>query len=138
MKFSYYPSIYPSYHSDLGTTHLKRFFLDYNAHTYWFSINVKKVLGVASIPEWFKIAFGFSANGMIGKFENPTFYRGKPFPHLTRHHQFLLSLDINFAKIPTKKKWLRDLYRATNIIKIPFPVLEYNRIERIKLSPLYF
>ena len=138
MKFSYSPSIYPSYHSDLGTTHLNRFFLDYNAHTYWFSGNIKIITGITSMPDWLNIAVGYSANGMIGKLENPTFYMGKPFPHLDRNRQFLLSFDINFAKIPTNKIWLRNFYRAINIIKIPFPTLEYNRIEGVTFRPLYF
>lgn len=138
MKFSYSPSIYPAYHSELGTTPLNSFFLDYNAHTYWFSGNINKITGITSIPEWLNIALGYSANGMIGKLENPTFYQGKPFPHLSRYRQFLLSFDINFAKIPAEKKWLRNFYRAINCIKIPFPALEYNRIEGIKLRPLYF
>lgn len=138
MKFSYTPSIYPSYHSELGTTQLNSFFLDYNAHTYWFSGNIKKITGIESIPEWLNIAFGYSANGMIGKLENPTFYQGKPFPHLDRYRQFLFSFDINFAKIQTEKKWLRNFYRAINMIKIPFPALEYNKIEGVKLRPLYF
>ena len=138
MKFSYSPSIYPSYHSDLGTTHLNRFFLDYNAHTYWFSANIKKITGLASMPEWLNLALGYSANGMIGKLENPSFYVGEPFPHLDRYRQFLFSLDINFAKIPTEKKLLRNFYRAVNVIKIPFPTLEFNRIEGVKFRPLYF
>jgi uncharacterized protein YfiM (DUF2279 family) len=138
MKFSYSPSIYPSYHTDLGTNHLNSFFLDYNAHTYWFSANMKRITGIEHIPDWLNLAIGYSANGMIGKLENPTVYRGQPFPYLERYRQLLFSLDINFAKIPTKKIWLRNFYRALNIIKIPFPTLEYNRIEGVKFRPLYF
>ncbi len=138
MKFSYSPSIYPSYHSDLGTNHLNSFFLDYNAHTYWFSGNMKKITGIEYIPEWLNLAVGYSANGMIGKLENPSFYMGQPFPHLDRYRQFLFSLDINFAKIQTEKKWLRNIFRVVNIIKIPFPTLEYNRMEGVKFRPIYF
>ena len=68
MKFSYSPSIYPNYHTHLGESHLERFFLDYNAHTYWFSGNLQQLTGLEKIPPWLNIAFGYSANGMIYEF----------------------------------------------------------------------
>lgn len=138
MKFSYSPSAYPKYHSILGETQLESFFLDYNAHTYWLSANVFKITGIEKFPKWINVAFGYSANGMIKEFENPLYYNGAPFPHLERYRQFLFSMDIDFSKIPTEKKWLRSVFRAVNLIKIPFPALEYNRIDKFKFRPLYF
>ena len=138
LKFSYSPSIYPKYHSILGESHLERFFLDYNAHTYWLSGNINRLTGFQNFPKWINIAFGYSANGMIKEFENPAYYEGKPFPHLERYRQFLLSLDIDFSKIPTKKRWLRSIFRTVNLIKIPFPAVEINRIDKVKFRPLYF
>lgn len=138
MKFSYSPSIYPQYHTILGETHLERFFLDYNAHTYWLSGNIKRLTGIKKMPSWINIAYGYSANGMIYEFENPTYYRGNLFPQLDRYRQHLFSLDIDFSKILTNKKWLRTLLRAVNLIKLPFPALEINNVEGIKFRPLYF
>lgn len=138
LKFSYSPSIYPKYHSILGESHIERFFLDYNAHTYWLSGNINRLTGIDNIPRWINIAFGYSANGMIKEFENPVYYNGEPFPHLERYRQFLISLDIDFSKIPAKKKWLRSIFRTVNLIKIPFPALEINRIDNVKFRPLYF
>lgn len=138
MKFSYSPSIYPSYHPSLGDSHVERFFLDYNAHTYWLSGNMRHLTGSQKVPAWLNVAFGYSANGMIYEFENPTVYRGEPFPHLDRYRQYLFSLDIDFSKIPTKKKWLGKVFRAINLVKVPFPALEWNRIEGVQFSPLYY
>lgn len=138
MKFSYSPSIYPSYHHSLGETPLESFFLDYNAHTYWFSGNIKRLTGLQKIPAWLNIAVGYSSNGVIKEFNNPTFYRGEPFPVLPRYRQYLLSLDIDFSKIKTKKKWLRMLLKAANMIKVPFPALEANEIDGFRLRPIYF
>lgn len=138
MKFSYSPSIYPDYHTTLGESHLERFFLDYNAHTYWLSLDLKRVTKSRIIPKWLNLAVGYSANGMIKEFENPSFYRGEPFPHLDRYRQFLISLDINCAKIPTRKPWVRKLLRAVNLIKVPFPAIEINRLDQVKLRPFYF
>lgn len=138
MKFSYSPSIYPSYHSHLGETHLDRFFLDYNAHTYWFSGNLRKITGIQKIPGWLNVAYGYSANGMIYEFDNPQFYRGKPFPKLERYRQHLLSFDIDCSRIKTKSKLLKTVFRTVNTIKFPFPTIEYDRVEGLKFRPLYF
>jgi len=138
MKFSYSPSIYPKYHSNLGETQLESFFLDYNAHTYWFSGNIQKLTGLKNVPYWLNFSLGYSANGMINEFDNPKFYMGQPFTELERYRQYLFSLDIDFSKIQTNKKWLRSIFSAVNLIKIPFPALEINRVDGLKFRPLYF
>lgn len=138
MKFSYSPSVYPNYHHHLGETHVERFFLDYNAHTYWLSGNANKLTGVKSLPAWLNIAIGYSANGMIYEFENPKYYRGEPFPELRRYRQFLFSLDVDLSKVPTNKKWVRKLLNAANYIKIPFPAVEFNVENGWRFRPLYF
>lgn len=138
MKFTYSPSGYPKYHHILGETPLESFFLDYNGHTHWLSINLKGVTGLQDLPPWLNVALGYSANGMIKEFENPTWYRGEPFPHLERYRQFLFSLDIDLTRIPTKQKWVRTTLQTINMIKIPFPTLEYNRVDGMKFRPIYF
>jgi hypothetical protein len=138
MKFSYSPSGYPKYHHILGTNHLENFFLDYNGHTHWLSANIKGLTGISFLPGWLNMAFGYSANGMIFEFENPTYYQGKPFPYLERYRQFLFSLDIDMSKIPAKRRWVRTVFSTVNLIKVPFPALEFNRIDGVKLRPLYF
>lgn len=138
MKFSYSPSKYPQYHSHLGETHLKSFFLDYNAHTYWLSANLKKITRSKKIPSWLNFAFGYSANGMIYEFENPKYYQGKPFPYLRRYRQFIFSPDIDFSRIPTNKKWLRSVFKTLNLLKFPFPALEINSKDGLKFRGLYY
>lgn len=138
MKFSYSPSEYRDYHHALGETHLESFFLDYNAHTYWLSANLQRITGAEKIPSWLNIAFGYSGNGMIKEFDNPTYYKGEPFPDFERYRQYLLSLDIDVSKIPTKRRWLQSVFRTINLIKIPLPAIEFNRIEGVNFRPFYF
>ncbi len=138
LKFSYSPSKYRKYHPILGESHLESFFLDYNAHTYWLSGNISKLTGIKNFPGWINIAFGYGANGMIKEFENPTYYMGEPFPYFERYRQFLFSLDIDFSRIPSRKKWVRSILRTVNLIKFPFPALEINRIDKVKFRPLYY
>lgn len=138
VKFSYAPSPYPKYHSRFGDNHLVHFFNDYNAHTYWLSLNVKDFFPRTKLPTWFNLAFGYSANGLFGEMENPKFYRGEPFPHFERYRQYLFSLDIDLSKIKTKRKFLRKIFRAVNMLKIPFPAVEWNRIGGWGWHWLYF
>ena len=138
MKFSYSPSIYPQQHSGLGVSHIERFFIDYNGHTYWMSGNIQRLTGIENIPQWLNIAIGYSANGVIGEFKNPEYYKGKPFPFIPRYRQLLLSLDINFSKIHTNKIWVRKLLNTINLIKMPLPALEFNRIDGVKAHIIYF
>lgn len=137
-KFSYSPSGYPKYHPRLGTTPVESFFLDYNGHSYWLSLNLKSSTGVEYLPSWLNLAFGYSINGVIKDFANPTTYNGEPFPHLERYRQFVLSLDIDWTRIETDKRWLRNLFRTLNMIKVPFPALEYNRVDGLKGHWIYF
>ncbi len=138
MKFSYAPSIYPDYHNHLGETHLERFILDYNGHTYWFSGNLRKLTRLQKLPSWLNVAYGYSANGMIYEFDNPTFYKGTPFPKLERYRQHFLSLDIDCSRIKTNRKLLKTILRTINLVKIPFPAVELNRVHGLRFRPLYF
>ena len=138
MKFSYSPSIYPQYHRILGETPMEQFIYDYNGHTHWLSFGINRITGIDYIPKWLNLAIGYSANGMIYEFDNPQYYMGKPFPHLERYRQYLFSLDVDFSKIPTNKKWLQKVFRAINILKVPFPTLELNRVDGIKFHPVYY
>lgn len=138
IKFSYSPSPYAGFYPPLGETPLQQFFYDYNGHTYWLSANMNKISGQNFFPDWLNIAFGYSGNGMLKEFENPSFYRGEALPDFVRHRQYLLSLDIDFTKIETDKKWLRVVLRAANMIKVPFPALEYTKVQGFKFKPFYF
>lgn len=138
MKFSYSPSIYPDYHHILGENHLERFFLDYNGHTYWLSANLRSITKNDKIPPWLNVALGYSANGMIKEFSNPEFYRGEPFPKLERYRQYIFSLDIDLSRIKTRKKFLRKIFKTINLIKIPFPGIEWNRVDGFRGRAFYF
>lgn len=140
MKFSYSPSGYPRHNPYyLGENQLQSFFMDYNAHTYWLSFNLpgfgknKRIL-----PHWLNLAVGYSANGMLDEFKNPTFLRGQFLPNLPRYRQYLLSLDIDFSRIKTRHRLLKRIFNFINFLKIPAPTLELNRLQGSKFHWLYF
>jgi hypothetical protein len=139
MKFSYSPSGYSKYHPYyLGATPVESFFLDYNGHTYWLSANIHDIFPRVKVPSWLNIAFGYSANGMIGEFRNAQSYKGIPIPEMKRYRQYLFSLDIDLSKIKTSNKFLATLFSQLNVLKIPFPALEYNGLQKFSFRPFYF
>ena len=140
-KISYHPTRYAKYRPNLlGGSFGEQMMKDYNGQTFWLSANIHSFLKDESkFPRWINVAVGFGANGMIGGMENPEFDSdGNTLPNLIRHRQFYLSLDVDLTKIRTKKKWLRTIFKAVNIIKLPFPTIEFNPIQKVKVHPVYF
>lgn len=110
----------------MGDTYLESLLYDYNGHSYWLSMNANRIKGLKQLPDWLNIAVGYSANGMYGEFENKTAYKGIPIPETERYRQYLLSLDIDWTKIPTNAKWLKTIFKGLMFVKIPFPAFEVN------------
>ncbi len=139
MKFSYAPSPYAQYRPwVLGESHGQRLFQDYNGHTYWLSLNLNAVAPSWGLPPWLNVAVGYSGNGMLSEFTNPAFSRGVRMPDLERHRQYFLSVDLDLTQFNPRSRFLRSLFRALNLVKIPAPALEYNRRDGLRLRPLYF
>lgn len=122
----------------LGNNTLESFFYDYNGHTYWLSMNANKLFLKDVLPSWINLSVGYSANGMLGEFDNRRYYMGNKLPQYDRTRQFLLSLDIDWEKIPTDSKFLKALFAGLNYIKIPFPALEINSQGQFSAYWLYF
>jgi hypothetical protein len=111
LKFSFAPSPYRDQaHGYLGNSALGSIFLDYNAHTYWFSLPANRLLFQDKLPDWLSLSVGYSANGMFGEFKNRMYYRGKPIPPTERYRQYLISADIDWTRIPTNSKFLKTLF----------------------------
>jgi len=138
-KFSFSRSEYaPLSNGYLGDNTLESLFLDYNGHTYWLSTNLNNILLKNKLPDWLNISFGYSANGMYGEFENRTSWGGVEIPPTERYRQFLISLDIDWTKIPTDSKLLKKVFHALNFIKIPAPALELSGVGKPKGHWIYF
>ncbi len=139
MKFSYAPSSYAQYRPwVLGDTQIERFFQDYNGHTYWLSFNLPSLFNSSLLPPWLTIAIGYSGNGMLAEFTNPTFSRGIRMPDLIRYRQYFLSVDLDLSRIDVQNPYLQALLRVLNSIKFPAPTLEYNRVTGLRFRPIYF
>jgi len=140
-KISYHPSRYAQYRPGaLGSNFGERIMKDYNGQTFWLSVNIHSFLKDESrFPRWLNVALGFGADGMLGGKNNPdTDVHGDPLPQAVRYRQFYLSLDVDLTKVRTNKKWLRSLFKAVSIIKLPFPTVEFNPIHKVRFHPVYF
>lgn len=138
-KFSFWRSSYSRQSNGyLGDSFAESIFLDYNGHTYWLSMPLQQLGLPKQLPPWLSLAVGYSANGMFGEFSNRRTYRGVALPQTTRYRQYLLSLDVDWNRIPTNSPFLRGLFQALNFIKVPFPALEINSLGKIRGHAVYF
>jgi hypothetical protein len=134
LKFSAFPERYAApelkqrAETLFGNRFPERLLKDYNAQTYWLSVNLQSVLR-NKVPEWLNIAVGYGAKGMYGGFENIArddsgtilFDRRD----IKRQRQWYLSPDIDWTKIRTKKPVVKTLFSVLNMIKVPAPALEW-------------
>jgi len=139
-KFSFQPSGYAEYRPDLlGENFIQQMLKDYNGQTYWLSANIASFLPETSkFPKWLDVSFGYSADGMLGAKSNPSEYNGEPLPDFERYSQYLFSLDVNLTKIKTKNETVRLLLNLIGYIKIPFPAVEFNRVDKVKWHWMYY
>ena len=140
LKYSFHQTKFPDYTNDqLGDNLIQEIIKDYNGGTVWLSTNISSFMkNRGIIPEWLNVAIGYSPEGLIGANSNPTELNGAPIPHFDRYRQYYFSLDVDFNKIKTNSKTLKLFFEVLNIVKIPFPALEYNKFDGLKFHYLYF
>lgn len=122
----------------LGTTFAGQILQDYNAHTYWFSIGLNRLIRSDKIPPWLNIAVGYGANGMFGEFENISRWGQVVIPPTQRYRQFLFSLDVDWTKIKTKNRFLNQVFQSMFMLKLPFPALEINTKNGFRFYGMYY
>ena len=139
-KFSFHTTSYSKFRPELlGDRVVENVFKDYNGQSYWLSLNLASFLNEDSkFPQWLNIAVGYGAEGMLGANENPSIVGGKDIPEFIRYRKALFSLDIDLTRIKTKSPILKCLFNTISIFKIPFPAIEYNKLEGVHFHPLYF
>jgi len=146
IKMSYYPY---DYSPDLRTRRdqlfgkkpAERILKDYNAQTYWASINLKSFFRKSNLPAWLNISVGYGADGLLGGFENK--WTDKDGNMITRSdverkRQFYLAPDIDLTKIKTRSKFLRSLFFLVNMVKVPGPTISWDSKGTFKAFLLYF
>lgn len=127
-KYGFRKSDFPKYRPDLlGSNRVEQWFKDYNAQTYWLSINIASFLGAETrFPSWLNLAVGYGAEGMIGGRTNPILCNAQgTCIGFERYRQYYLSIDIDMRKFNVKQQWLKTILAILGRIKIPAPGLVY-------------
>ncbi|WP_418604369.1 DUF2279 domain-containing protein [Hwangdonia sp.] len=125
LKFSFHQTKYATQAPDkLGDGFLEQVLKDYNGQTYWLSANLHDFFKQSKIPEWLNLAVGYSADGMLQGIKDVD---NDLLTNKNRQRQFYLSFDVNLNKIRTNSRFLKSVFNIFNVLKVPFPALEFNR-----------
>ncbi len=137
MKFSFHRSHYNdaslNHRSDalFGSTATERILKDYNAQTYWLSVNLSSFNKHSRIPRWLNIAVGYGATGMFGGTENiQRDYNGNIVFNrndIARYRIGYLAPDIDLTRIKTKNKLLKTVFFLLNSVKFPTPAIAFSK-----------
>ena len=130
-------SLYKRSRDLYGTSFAERYLKDYNAQTYWMSVNLHSFLPEGNRwPKWLNLALGYGAENMFGGYKNTwegDFSRyeldADKYP---RYSQFYLGFDLDFQKIRTRNRAVNTLLTMFNVFKVPSPALEINTLGQIK------
>lgn len=137
MKYSFHQTEFASRNPDqLGNGFFEEVVKDYNGQTYWLSFNLRSFFKKSKIPKWLNLAVGYGAEGMLTPSSNS--FELSEFNSHERYRQFYLSFDIDLSKIDTKSRFLQSMIDVFNMIKVPFPTLEFNGKNGIRGHYIYF
>ncbi len=130
IKFSFYQSPYAQYRPELlGSSLATQVLKDYNGQTYWLSINPSSFMRETNrFPKWLNLALGYGADGMLGARYNNVLVMDENgnTRSFERRRQYYLSLDVDLTRIPVKSRFLKSVFSCINIVKLPFPNMEFS------------
>ena len=143
LKFSYRESGIAHYNSALlGKNMHEKILKDYNAQAYWLSFNPFLLLNKnTKVPHWLNLSLGYGATGMIRAKDNFIYYSVASTPEVQyyfeteRYRNFYLSLDLDFTSIKTRNKTLKKVFKALNVLKVPFPAIDFSK-KGVQIIPL--
>ena len=140
LKFSFYKTIFANYNpGELGKNKWQRWLKDYNGQTYWLSVNPGSFMKAhTSFPKWLNASFGYGAEGMIGAVKNPAETGNKSIPNFKRYRQYYFSLDADLKHFDNDKMSPKVLLLIPQIIKFPFPAIEFKKNLPVKFHNFYF
>ncbi len=125
-----YPEAYKERTDDLyGNTISELLLKDYNAMTFWVTATPRSFIKRenSKFPKWIGVSFGYGAHNLYGGFSNTWEEDGVEMTaDIDRIRQFYLSADIDWTKIPVKSNAVKTLFQILNIVKLPFPAVEFN------------
>jgi len=134
-KFSFSPSSVAAQRPEvLGNGLREEFVKDYNGQTYWLSFDIYEFLPEKSgFPRWLNFAVGYGAHQLAFARDGENIQAG-----LDPHRQYYLSLDLDLSHIESRKKALNVLLDLVNLIHLPAPAIEFNRVDGTRFHYFFF
>ena len=100
---------------------------EFDAQTFWFSVNLYSFFKQSALPKWLNLATGYGVEGISG-----------PIVQTTPYRQLYFSFDVDLSKIQTHSHLLKTLFYVFNTIKIPAPTIEVSALGHAKWHLFYF
>lgn len=147
LKYSLHLNPYPrgelKQRSDdlFGTSVSEKIIKDYNNINTWLCFNTASFFKSQKRAKWLNIAIGYGAGNMYGGFENKwTDKNGNLIDRtdVKRYRKFFISIDADLTKVKTTNKYVKVVLHALNIIKLPFPAIEFNTLGQVVFHPIHF
>lgn len=136
LKYSFHQTHYAVQNPDkLGDGWTEEFLKDYNGQTYWLSVNLHSFFKESEVPKWLNVAFGYGAEGMLTG-ENESVNNN--LITQDRRRQFYFSLDVDLSRIQTKSHFLKTIFSIFNVLKVPFPTVEFTERNGFRFHGIYF
>jgi len=115
----------------LGKTLPEEWLKDYNAQTFWFSVDLHAFQ--KKIPKWLNLAVGYGANNMIYANDDSNAANG-----FKSYRQYYLAFDLDLSHIQSKSWVINTLLFVGDMIHLPAPTLEYNSQNKLKFHWLTY
>ena len=126
-----------------GASPWTRFIKDYGGQTIWLSANPAVLMGREADTKlpWLLVSVGYSPENIYGAYENYWTDADGYFdlrPEAPRSRQFIISVDVDLTRIPTKNRALKTVLFLANIFKAPAPALLFDTESGVEWRWLYF
>ena len=123
-----------------GDTFVEQFVNDYNNRTFWLSFQANKLFLPQYLPDWVSLSAGYGCSNLFDDRGSPTYFDGVklPDPDEQRIRRYLVSLDVDWTKIPVESKFWSAILKGMFTVKLPFPALEVDSKGRFRGYWLYY
>ncbi|GAB1858466.1 DUF2279 domain-containing protein [Flavobacteriaceae bacterium MHTCC 0001] len=135
LKFSFRQTSYAKLNPEkLGGSLSEQILKDYNGQTYWLSFNLHSFFKGSKIPKWLNVAIGYGGQGMLSGSKDTD---NQLLTTIHPYRQYYISLDVNLNNLKTNSALIKTILSIINVIKVPFPTLEFNR-NGVVFHPLHY
>ncbi|MCB9255806.1 MAG: DUF2279 domain-containing protein [Chitinophagales bacterium] len=125
-----------------GNGKVERLIKDYNSLAIWLSITPSRFMkNPRPSTSWLALSVGYAGANMYGGFDNSwEDDNGNLIDRndIEQYRRFFFSLDVDFEQIPAKKHGWKTLLMVMNIVKAPFPAMEFNTKGEVIFHPMFY